>query len=182
MKVINFGRIRTTLSIIVFLMVVFVSVGLIWFQHSGGQLYSVQTGSMEPELTPGGMVMVTPVAPEALRLNDVITYESSENSDVTITHRIIELEQSEQTGRTIITTQGDNNEVADQPISDAQVIGRVDRHIPYAGSFLDFVRHPIGLIVLIYVPALGVFLAEARKLHAYYKSREPYIIPGYAHR
>lgn len=173
-------KVLTALSVAVFACIVAVSVGLVWFQHQGGRLYSIQTGSMEPGISPGGMVAIRPVEPASLRVGDVVTYVSPENRNVTITHRIIELEESAQSGRTIITTQGDANAVPDQPVSDALVVGRMSFYVPFAGAVLDFVRNPLGLLALIYVPALTVMIAEIRKLQAYYKSREPYFYPSYA--
>lgn len=158
------------------LLLIGAGVGLVVFQARGGRTFSIQSGSMEPAMSKGGLVGANPVSGDNLRVGDVITFMSPEDRDVTITHRIVELERSSETGRQIITTKGDANDFPDPPISESLVVGRSDLYIPYAGSALDFVRKPIGLLILIYVPALTVVIAEIRKLKDYYKSIEPYVL------
>jgi hypothetical protein len=48
--------------------------------------------------------------------------------------------------------------------------------VPFIGYVLDFIRTPVGLSLLVYLPALFVILKELQLLAAYYKSQEPYKI------
>ena len=131
------------------------------FLAGGSKLMSVQSGSMVPAIKKGDLVSVQRIPTRELRVGDVITYASAEDPTVTVTHRIVAL-TGDMTGR--VVTQGDANEVADQAVYPAQIIGRVDHTVPYAGFMVDAIRHPLGLIAIIYLPALIVVIAEIRNL------------------
>ena len=119
--------IKRSLSVIIALMVVVLSFGLVYSQAKGSKLLSVQSGSMVPAIHKGDLVSVNHVPESQLAVGDVITYVSTSNSKKTITHRII----SKDNGR--IITKGDANTVADQPITDKYVLGKVRHSVPYAG-------------------------------------------------
>lgn len=158
------------------LLLIGAGVGLVAFQARGGRLLSIQSSSMAPNMQKGGLVGVMPVSETQLRVGDVITFINPADNKTTITHRVTAL--GGPAGESI-TTKGDANPAADAPISDALLIGRERFYLPWLGWFLDFVRQPIGLLLLIYVPALTVVVAEIRRLAAYYKSREPYVLPEF---
>jgi signal peptidase I len=141
-------------------------------QAQGGKLLSVQTGSMTPHIHKGDLVVVTRVPAGQLVVGDVITYISPRQSRTTITHRIVRIHGSE------IITKGDANPAADAPISTRAVVGKVTHHVRYAGRGLDFVRKPLGLALLIYVPALAVVISEVRRLSEHYRKQQPYFAPG----
>ncbi|MBI5906500.1 signal peptidase I [Candidatus Saccharibacteria bacterium] len=160
---------KRNLSAIIALMVVVMSFGLVYSQAKGSKLLSVQSGSMVPALHKGDLVSVERVPESQLAVGDVITYVSASNTKRTITHRII----SKENGK--IITKGDANTVADQPITDKYVLGKVHYSLPYAGHAIDFVRKPVGLALIIYVPALIIIIREIILLSEYYKKSTPYI-------
>ncbi|HSX33461.1 MAG TPA: signal peptidase I [Candidatus Saccharimonadales bacterium] len=149
-----------------------VGLSAVWLHAHGGQLLSVQTGSMTPIIDKGDMVVVTRVPARQLAVGDVVTYASPTNPHKTITHRIIRITSQQ------ITTKGDANAVADPTFNASSVIGRVRAHVRYAGRALDFARRPVGLLILIYVPALSILFSEMRRLSAAYKKERPYFAPG----
>jgi len=130
--------------------------------QSGWKALSVQTGSMAPFIKPGALVLVHRIPATQLRVGDVITYVST-STKKTNTHRIINIDSSHGVPLKI-TTRGDANSSSDQPILPKQVLGRVDRSIPVLGRLSDAARHPIGLGILIYLPALAVIISETRLL------------------
>lgn len=153
-------------------------VGLVVFQARGGKFLAVQTGSMEPQIHQGGVVAVTRVEPETLVAGDIITFTNPANKSQTITHRVVGMREDPMLkGQKQFVTKGDANAVADQPVPYASVVGKVRTQAPYVGYGLTFVRRPLGLALLIYVPALIVIGNELRKLIRYYKSQEPYVLP-----
>lgn len=71
----------------------------------------IQTGSMEPYMMTNGIIMTKKVdSIEELAVGDVVTYRATNGSGKTIyiTHRIIEISADG-----LVTTKGDNNNVAD---------------------------------------------------------------------
>lgn len=80
----------------------------------GYSLFQVKTGSMSGTLEIGDIIVVK--LTKEVSKNDVITYEKDQ---MLITHRIIEKQGDS------ITTKGDANNVADEPIVTSEVIGKV---------------------------------------------------------
>lgn len=131
--------------------------------HTGWRALSVQTGSMKPAIPPGSLVLVHSVPQNTIKKGDVITYKGKTASEMTITHRVQERKkQHNGLYRTIV--KGDANRSADAPIYDSQIIGRVETSVPYLGKALGFVKTPLGLALLVYLPALIICIAEIRLL------------------
>ena len=123
----------------------------------GYQVKVVQSGSMEPEIMTGGIVVIAPTT--AYAVGDIVTYGNDTRTAVPVTHRIIENAGSEQAPRFI--TQGDANEDPDPaPIRDRDIIGKVAFTIPYLGFVIEFARTPLGFMLLIGIPALLVVFDE----------------------
>lgn len=117
----------------------------------------VKSGSMEPAIPTGSVVVVKPAA--EYRFNDVITFGEDTKTEIPTTHRIIGIANTQDSP--VYTTKGDANEEQDpNPVERREVIGKVIVHVPYAGFVLDFARQPMGFALLIGVPAALVILEE----------------------
>jgi len=117
----------------------------------------VYTGSMEPAIPVGGLVVIQTVDPTMVTVGDVICFKSSGISSVT--HRIIS-----QTEDGFIT-KGDANEEPDlQPVTYNQIVGKVTFTIPLVGYLGFFVKTPIGFAALILFPASALIFLEIRRL------------------
>jgi signal peptidase len=127
---------------------------LLW----GDTLYEpVYTGSMEPAIPVGSVVVIKPVDPETLKIGDIICFTLTEPTS--ITHRIINI-----TDQGFIT-KGDANEDPDQWIvKKGNVIGKVIFTIPFIGYLGYFVKTPIGFILLILLPASVIIIMEIRNI------------------
>jgi signal peptidase len=105
-----------------------------------GHALTVLSGSMVPEFSPGAIVVDRPVSPSSLRVDDVITYETTDESSgepILTTHRIVGIEQG--ADGPLFTTKGDANESADaRPVSADQVRGEVWYSVPHVGRARDF--------------------------------------------
>ncbi len=164
---------KRAFSVILILAIMVMGICAVFAQKDGGKLLSVQTGSMAPHLKKGTLVKVTRVPATQLAVGDVVTYISPKNNKTTVTHRIVALPGP--TTKGLVVTKGDANPVADVPFSPKYIVGRVDKSVPYAGNFIDFVHKPIGLALLIYVPALMVIINEVRILSVQFRKMKPYI-------
>lgn len=126
----------------------------------------VYTGSMEPALPVGSVVVIKPVDPETLKEGDIICFKLSEPT--TITHRIINI-----TNEGFIT-KGDANEDPDQWIVKKEsVIGKAIVTIPFIGYIGYFVRTPIGFILLIVIPASLIIIIEIRNIAKELRKQKP---------
>jgi signal peptidase len=117
----------------------------------------VYTGSMEPAIPVGGIVVIKPVNPETLKIGDIICFQLSEPTS--ITHRIINITDEG------FITKGDANEDPDQWIVKKEnVIGKVIFTVPFIGYLGYFVRTPIGFILLIVIPASLIIIMKIRNI------------------
>lgn len=137
---------------------------------SGWRGLSVQTGSMRPSLEPGDLVLTRRVAAEQLRVGDVVTY-GVPNQRQTITHRIVEIRGSGNQPRQFVL-KGDANSAPDPPIFEQQIVGKVARSLPLLGKLTDALRTPLGLALLVYIPALSVVWGELKRLSRHYELKE----------
>jgi signal peptidase I len=88
------------------------SLGIAITQRSGvAQLLTVLSGSMQPTLPLGSLVVVVPRDADAVRVGYVITFSPPGESTRTVTHRVVDVQGS---GRELrVHTRGDANPVAD---------------------------------------------------------------------
>lgn len=140
---------------------------LVSLQAHSGKVLSVQTGSMTPTLKQGDLVVVQPTPTDQLAEGDIVTVVEPGNMAKYVTHRIVDKPTDSRRG--IFITKGDANPMVDAPVHASYVVGRVTVKIPYVGKFFDFVRQPLGLILLVYVPALIIIIMEIRHLANHYR-------------
>ena len=120
--------------------------------------YVVLSGSMEPSISPGDVVIVDGVDPTTVEEQDVITYLRND-ADTPTTHRVVET--TEQGGELAFVTQGDANDQPDaSPVPASQVMGQVIFTIPYIGYVIQFVNTPTGFVALVLVPFVLLLLSE----------------------
>ena len=112
------------------------SVAFIWFVVGVFPIYPsvVLTGSMEPEIKPGDVVLIKRFVKEeeiyALAENDVINFK---RENITVTHRVIQVLQDEN-GNFSFQTKGDNNTSPDdEMVLPGNINGRVERVVPKVG-------------------------------------------------
>lgn len=125
----------------------------------GGEAsYVVLSGSMEPSISTGDVVIVDAADPASIEEGDVITYTRSEGETPT-THRVVDI--LEENGGLAFQTQGDANDQPDaSAVQASQVHGSVMLTIPYIGYVISFVNTPLGLVALIVVPVLLLVVSE----------------------
>lgn len=153
------GRFLQTVFYLFLAVVVVASLaGLVLWKTEGLRLYSVQTGSMRPALQPGDLAIS--IKPARLEPGDIISYRSSANAQQIISHRLVALYPQ----KGFVITKGDNLAYADSAVPYSSISGRTIKVIPKAGYFIDVIHQPVGLIGLIYLPALAVSAYELSRL------------------
>jgi len=99
----------------------------------GAAPYTILTGSMQPGLPPGTLVVVKPVQPENVAIGTVITYQLESGKPTVVTHRVVRV-GFDGTGQRIFSTQGDANNAPDaKPVLAAQIRGEQWYSVPYLG-------------------------------------------------
>jgi signal peptidase I len=132
--------------------------------------FIVYTGSMEPAITRGSVVMVQPVTFDQLSTGDVITFAVPQNPGLPVTHRIVSVEHTPDGAGWQVTTKGDANPAPDiWTVSDTQSVGRVVYSIPVAGFALVWLSMPVvklaamAAILLLVVARMAVAYVQGAK-------------------
>jgi len=107
----------------------------------------VLSGSMEPAVYPGDVVIIREQAAEKYKIGDVASYLDGRTI---FTHRIV----GEENGMFVL--KGDNNNTADDTVRPEQFVGKVLLTIPRVGVAMVFLKRPAGmaflaLLVLLYI-------------------------------
>lgn len=125
-------------------------------------ILSVQSGSMEPAIKTGSVVIVAPS--ELYTEEDIITFSRSKSSlNAPVTHRVVAVEVIG--GEYVYTVKGDANEYADtEKVLKKEVLGKVMFSVPYLGWLIDTVKTPLGFTVLIIIPAVIIIGDEVKKI------------------
>lgn len=132
----------------------------------GLQSKIVQSGSMEPHIPTGSLVVIKPA--QSYAVGDVITF--NKQGPVPTTHRIAGIEGSGEDTRFV--TRGDANEEADPGVvPQARVLGKVVLSLPYVGYILHAARQPMGFALLIALPAFLVIVEEVASLWGVVRAR-----------
>ena len=127
----------------------------------GYSSYVIYSGSMEPTVKVGSLLVTRPADVEDLRVGDVITYRSPGNH-TTLTHRIVSIRQED--GERVFQTKGDASLEPDpREIILRGQVSRMAFDIPYLGYVVDFAKSIQGVVLLLLVPAAGLLLMQGLK-------------------
>lgn len=134
----------------------------------GYSFMQVQTGSMEPKLSVGDVVIVKKIDTSKLQVGDVISFYSvgdKETQGKVITHRIVE-KHIANNGNFIFMTKGDaNTEVDKYGVYYERVIGKYVYNIGSVGSsVLSVLRNPKIIFIFIILPLIIICFSEAYTL------------------
>lgn len=117
----------------------------------GFQVYTVLSGSMEPNYHVGSLVYVKSVSADEIKVGDAITFVL--DSGMVATHRVTAV--SEENGQTAYKTKGDANENEDAGLVSYQnVLGKANFSIPCLGYLANFVQNAPGKYISIAFVAL----------------------------
>jgi signal peptidase len=119
----------------------------------GSRSLTVLSGSMEPTLHVGDVVVVQQVLPLDVRVGDIVTFRDPTDPSRLITHRVRQIGVE---GRHVgFVTKGDANTSVEQWSTDRDgTIGRVQFHVWRLGYLMFWIRSPFGRLALVVLPAL----------------------------
>jgi signal peptidase len=155
----------STIYLLIFLglaAVAFSSIFSVFHLPGAIRLFAVQTGSMEPAIKTGSLIVVRPA--DKYQIGDIITFKASpeaniKNPKALVTHRIIE--EREINGEAFYVTKGDANESVDmENWPQTSVLGKVIYTIPYLGYPAAYAKTPIGFLCLVVLPASIIIYIE----------------------
>ena len=122
--------------------------------HFGWRVDVVCSGSMEPELKAGSLVITRPVEPQEIVVGDIIAFSPKgvtlgENE---VTHRVIGIEEA---SPLYFKTKGDANDNPDPFMVPARnLVGRICFKAHYVGYFIGLLGTSWGFLLALVIPGL----------------------------
>lgn len=109
------------------------AIAIIWFAVGLFPLQPalVGSGSMEPKMYPGDVVIIAKMPADNIELGDVIQFRVPEGA--TVMHRVIEIQETEESGKLFITKGDANDEPDSEPVRPENVVGKAVMTIPKVG-------------------------------------------------
>ena len=114
----------------------------------------VLTGSMEPTLSANDLIFVA--RSSGYKVDDIVVYSTQ---GTPVVHRVIAID--EESG--VLTTKGDANNTADEPVSISRVKGKLLFSVPGVGVIPRFVRTVPGMIMTLVILFVLLFLSVQSK-------------------
>ena len=161
-----FKSINIFLAIGVFLIAL--GIAYVAIPYFGNQALIVRSGSMEPTIGVGSVVVVRPeiglVSPQSntapiYNKDDIIAFRSENDPNTLITHRVVGSEIKE--NGIFYQTKGDANEEVDSwMVREKDIVGKTFFTLPLAGYLLAFAKSNTGFPLLIIIPAVLVMILE----------------------
>jgi signal peptidase len=160
----NIKKIINIVTTILVSAIVVIAVLLVGLRLFGIQVYSVISGSMEPEYPTGSLIYVKSVEPSEVEVDDVITFALPNGTPAT--HRVISIDEE----NSRFYTRGDANfkidpetgekiYTEDPPVYFKNLIGKPILVIPYLGYVAYFIQHPPGTYIALALGAVILALA-----------------------
>lgn len=107
----------------------------------------VVSGSMEPEIPVGALVLIREQA--SYHPGDVVTYLDGNGN--LVTHRLVSLSDG------TAVTKGDANNAEDFPIQTEQILGRVRLVLPGVGTLIRWLQSPVGICLIVLLSGMLIF-------------------------
>lgn len=114
----------------------------------GYKPFIVLSGSMEPAIMPGDLIITKIVAPEKIAVGDIISFRADKS--IVVSHRVKEIQTE---GGLAFLTQGDANSGADTgTVGPDAVEGIYLLRIAGLGKLAMFLQTPLGLLTFVILP------------------------------
>lgn len=138
----------------------------------GYSILRVETGSMEPDIKVGSIILVKRTDPATLVKGDVITFYSNDTDtkNLLVTHQIYQ-EPEYKDGKYHFITKGIRNTLPDAEIDESRILGKVLYKIPLLGTLYDFFSKWYGLAAFAAVMIIA-FSAELFNLISIIRNKD----------
>ena len=114
----------------------------------GVKTFVIISGSMEPSLEIGDVVVIKEFPKEELQIGDVISFR---NGQSIITHRITDVKK-DKNGKISFETKGDNNNIKDKNfVKFDDVEGKMVGKIPFVGKATILLKNKIIIIIILMI-------------------------------
>ena len=132
-------------STVIVILMVLSAMFLMGSRVIGYQVFSVLSGSMEPQFSVGDLIYVREVDPSEIKIGDAITFVL--NKDLVVaTHQVVRIDAENKH----FYTKGIANETEDaEPVHFNNLIGRAEYGIPLLGYISNYIQTSPGMYITI---------------------------------
>lgn len=126
---------------------------------------NVLSNSMSPGIMAGDMIIIKRTPEEAIKKGDIITFmvKDEKGKPLLVTHRIQDITTS--AGVKTFITKGDANNTSDEgTVKYSRIAGKYILKLHIIGKLSQFLKKPLGFILLIILPILLLLGSELRGL------------------
>jgi len=157
-------RALNILGLAILFLLMLASLSIYLLPHFGWRVDNLSSGSMEPELSAGDLVVTSPVEPEAVEVGDIIAFYSTDAHENLVSHRVVSIERNPSLS---FITKGDAYITLDPFIVTARnLVGRVYFHAPLLGYAVAFLKTTPGLLVALVAPGLVIVAVCMKRLRS----------------
>lgn len=124
----------------------------------GYEVLAVVSGSMEPTIHVGSVVYTKEQPFSEYKVNDIVTYQLSDN--MLVTHRVVDINDD----KTELTMKGDANNAIDKTkVNKTNIVGKVYFYLPLLGYLTLYMNSALGIAIIcgiIFILLILYFLPE----------------------
>lgn len=128
----------------------------------GYRLFTVATGSMEPEYQVGDVLISQEIDPNEIQVGDNIVYRGNTGSfkDKIVTHQVVSIREENEEKK--ITTKGIANVEEDPEIDGSQVYGKVIYKVKTLSFIGQIIKNIYVFYFIIFVPIAIIIFRQVR--------------------
>lgn len=155
----GFTTLLLLLAVVFCLFITIQSMSQGYVQFFGHSLFRVVTGSMEPAIPVGTILLAQETPVEEIQVDDIVCFRSTNpgSSGMIVTHRVVGVYDTPDDIR-CLRTKGDNNLSVDaNPVTEQYLIGRIIWHTgdgSIMAGFISFITGENGFFVCLILPVL----------------------------
>jgi signal peptidase I len=121
------------------------------------------SGSMEPAISPGDVVINEQIKPWEAHVGDIVTFRDPQDQKKLLTHRVVSIRRHD--SHMFFVTKGDANNTREHwRVPASGQIGRVVYTVPWVGHIAVFARTKLGWMLLVGIPLLLLGAEELRRI------------------
>jgi len=125
----------------------------------GNQALIVRSGSMQPIIKVGDLVVVNTQLGK-YQIGDIVAFKDVQDPKLITTHRVVSIKTKD--NKVFYQTKGDANNAADKSLVSSQnIIGKATTRLPYLGRLFAFAKSRVGFASLVIFPAILVIIFES---------------------
>ena len=146
------GKIFKTIILVFLIMLLIINLGMLYQKNVKNEeiprigdfsVFNIISESMKPTIEVNDLIIIKKCKQEELKIGDVITFKTPE--ETVVTHKIVKI--SKEDGKKVYITKGDNNKIEDSdPVEYEQIHGKYVFKISGAGRFAERLQENNGLI------------------------------------